>query len=242
MRKLIILSLMAAASSVTFAKCAAPTDLVAVPMQAQAWLQSDSAKVSVNINGSVNNAGLGSLRQSMLVNLNKIVKGDWHITNFNRSQDNSGLEKVYATAQLRLPNNKLGAIRSKAKALSKPGIKYQVTNIQFIPSQMQTQATKANLRANIYTQAQKEILSLDKAFPNQKFRLFSINFQPHAGISGIRPMILAKTASNAVPRMNVGNKVTMNAMVSFQPKRQGPGQGGSMGRPSRHARPNRNQG
>jgi hypothetical protein len=222
MRKLLCTALIGLPMTI-FAHGAPPTNLITMPLQSQMWVNSHSAKVIVNVDASVSNKGLGMLRRAVRGNLNKVVRGSWHITQFSRVQDSSGLEKVNVTAQVRVPDSQLSSVRAHAKALSQPGVKYRIADIQFTPSANQFSQTKTMLRAHIYQKAQAEIQQLNKTFAPQRFKLFKINFQSNYALHPPVAMAFVKRASNsAAAPMQVSNKVVMNATVSFRPMRSTP--------------------
>lgn len=146
-------------------------------------------------------------------------QGEWHIISFDRSQDQSGLEKVQISAQARLPSTALTVLRDKTKTMSKPGQTFTVDNIDFTPSEDEIRAANIALRGVIYQQAKDEVDRLNKAYPDQKYYVHDINF-----IEGIimapgpiMPMNAMAMRSNMqsdnAPKLSVGNKLSINATV-----------------------------
>ena len=65
-------------------------DKVAFQVSAKQWVSTKTALLSVNINATLTNADLVKAREAIMDSLNNIAKGDWHLIQFDRSQDSSG--------------------------------------------------------------------------------------------------------------------------------------------------------
>lgn len=193
-----------------------PLDKVSFQLSAEQWATTQTAKVTVRVNATLTDSQLGAIHTVLMNNLKKIAAdAKWHITEFNRSKNQSGLEQLYATAQARIPETALSSLRQKAKAVTKPGATYTIGSIDFSPSQAEIQTVKANLRSNIYAQTKAELARLNKEYPSERFFLHSINF--NSGVVMPRPqmrtMVLAEAkVGNSAP-MAVSDKITLNANV-----------------------------
>lgn len=193
-----------------------PLNRVNFQLSAERWATTDSAKVIVSVNATLDEAALSTAHQTIMGNLKKISpKAAWHITRFNRSKGQSGLEQLQVLAEARLPETELATLRSKAKSISKPGITFRVADIQFTPSQPEMEKTRSTLRAEIYQDANAEIGRLNKAFPQQCYFLNSIKFrgdapkpQPRFGMA-----MMAKGAAPSAPPLSVSDKLRVNAEV-----------------------------
>lgn len=152
---------------------------ISLQLSAEQWATTQTANVTVSVDASLDKIGLANAQQTIIRQLTKIANGvDWHIVVFNRSQDQSGLEKLRVEAEARVPEKQLSGLRSKAKDISRPGETYRVANIDFSPSQQEIANTKAVVRAKIYAKAKQEIATLNKSFPSAQYFLHSINFGP----------------------------------------------------------------
>lgn len=190
---------------------------VSLRLNAEQWVTTKTALVTIGINVSVSDNDLGKAQNHIMDKLNQLAgKADWHILTFDRSQDQSGLEKVQASAQARLPDNELAGIREKAKAISKPGETFTLDNVQFVPTEDEIRNANTVLRNNIYQQAKTELDQLNKLYPDQKYYIHQINF-----ISDVvpGPMMQAKfsngigaSASSSAP-LDVGDKLRLSAVV-----------------------------
>ena len=199
----------------------APMDKVALRLASEQWVKTDDAKVTVTINAVLHNQGLITLRRNITNSLNKIGAGEWHITSFNRRQDRSGLESVYASAEARLGGKALGSLRTNAKRMSRPGLTYRIANIDFKPSMKATEVGRHQARQAVYEQINLELARLRKTFPGQHYTVAQVSFIPYMPYSsGQRDRSMMMEAAprmaglaKAMPAMQVSQKVTETALV-----------------------------
>lgn len=198
---------------------------VAYRTQAQQWATTTTAKVTVTVDASLAGNKLGQLHAQVMKKLQKIAsKVEWHITQFNRSQEQSGLERVTVIAQARIPQQQLSDLRKQAKAVSQPGQTYRISDIQFTPSMAEVERVRGQLRDQIYNDANAELARLNKVYPNAHYSLHSITFdgaQPIVPMPGpMRTMFMAKVAGPQAiaPALTVSNKVTISANVVLSAK------------------------
>jgi hypothetical protein len=193
-----------------------PLNKVILPLNAEQWLTTKTALVSVSVNAAVADQGIEKVRGNVMQKLLQIAsKGDWHVVSFNRQQDPSGLESVQISAQARLDQVDLNGLRNKAKSISKAGETYTISSIEFTPSNDEIRVANTALRANIYQQAKTEIDSLNAMYPTQKYYLHKIDFM----MMGPMPVAMQKNAmyaaDMAAPAMAVGDKASMSATVEI---------------------------
>lgn len=193
-------------------------DKISLQLQAEQWVTTKTALVNVAVNAAVTDQGIEKIQAEVMQKLVQLSdKGEWHILSFDRQLDKSGLEGVQLIAQARLPQTDLGALRGKAKSISKPGETFSIDQVRFTPSDEEIKQANSVLRANLYQQAKAEIEVLNKTYTDQKYYLHQIDFQnvtmPEAMMQPMNYM--AKTASLAAPApaLNVGNKVQLQASV-----------------------------
>lgn len=190
---------------------------VSLDLHSERWVTTDTGLVTVRVNAAVNNQGIDKLQMDVMQKLNLLSnRGEWHVVSFDRQLDNTGLESIQIVAQARLPQSELAQLRTKAKNISKPGVTFVIDDIQFSPSEDEMQQAKVALRADIYQQAKAEIDMLNKAYPDQKFYIHTVDFTQPNPIAPMPMMqnqvMLAKVAVRPEP-LNIGNKVTMDARV-----------------------------
>jgi hypothetical protein len=190
---------------------------VTMQFKAEQWVATKTALVTVGVNASVTGSGLGKIQNDVLNKLNKLSsKGEWHIVSFNRSLDQSGLERVQMSAQSRLPSDELSGLRDRAKSMSVPGETYTLDNVEFVPSAEELRDANTALRNDIYNQAKTELDNLNKLYPDQKFYLHNANFysdmnaQPKAML-----MAVSGAAESANRPLAVGDKLKISATFIF---------------------------
>jgi hypothetical protein len=193
---------------------------VVIQFNAEQWVISKTALVTVGVNATLNAGGLDKIQDEILKKLSDISsQGDWHIVSFDRSQDSSGLDKVVISAQARLPNGSLSALRDRAKSLTKPGETFTLDNITYTPSEEDLRQANTDLRATIYAQTKDEIERLDKMYSDQHYYVHDVDFVRE--VTPISPMPMAGNymamrampASSSSSNLAVGDKLTITATV-----------------------------
>lgn len=199
-------------------------DKVVFQVSAKEWVTTQTALLNVTINVTLNNADLVRARADIMDSLNKVAKGDWHLLQFDRSQDNSGLEKLYVQAQARVDQSALTDIYQNAKSVSMPGANYQISGVEFKPSLEETQQVKAKVREKLYQQINDELARMNKAYPAQHYSVSNLIFvqgdnvvQPQAYEA--KQMNVMAMASAPAP-LTVSNELVLTAMVEAASNRQ----------------------
>lgn len=186
-------------------------------ISAEKWASTQTAKVTVNINATLTDKQLGSIHNTVMDGLNQIIpKTDWHITQFNRNKNDSGLEQLSIMAEARVAGDVLANVQNNAKSISKPGITYTINAIDFSPSLAEIQKIEASLRAQIYVEIKEELSKLDKEYPSENFFLHNIQFNTDAIIPQPQlqaTMFIASKAAAKNNDMTVSNKVILHANV-----------------------------
>jgi hypothetical protein len=185
----------------------------------EGWVAFDTADVVINVSASLTEDQLGKAHTDILAKLNQIAKADWHITQFNRTPSQSGLEQLQVQASARLPETALINVRSEAKTISKEGETYTVGDINFAPTLADTIAERETLREEIYQAVQKELVTLNKIYPNQHYVVHQVAFREEE----VRPepmmraMVMTANAAAPAPTppLNVQNKLVISADVSL---------------------------
>lgn len=197
---------------------------VILQLNAEQWVPTKTALVTIGVNATMNGTALEKAQNEILTKLGQISnKGEWHIVSFDRSLDQSGLEKVQISAQARLPSSDLSGLRDRAKAITVPGETFTLDNVEFTPSDQELRDANTSLRSDIYQQAKNEIASLNKLYPDQKFYLHNVNFQnivmpmPMAQnamyMRGVSNMAGIAAPMTKVNNIAVGNKLNITAVV-----------------------------
>jgi len=188
---------------------------VAYTISAESWVKSDSAVVTVSVNASLKDGQMATIHQDVLNKLSKIADGDWHITQFNRNESQSGLEQVGIVAEVRLADSNLADIPANAKKVSEPGETYKVENVEFKPSLAQVEKTRDDLRVKIYKDIAAQQKQLNSVFDDQHYQVNTVNFLPTEIQPGPRVMMNAMVKSASAPNFSVSDKIQMQATVVF---------------------------
>lgn len=196
----------------------------------QGWVKAKSAKITVSVNASLNAKQLATFQQSVMQQLNTMApskkrkkgKKGWRVTNFNQTQSNSGLENVNLSASKRVRANMLASITNKVKALSKAGVSYKVSNIDFSPSFKQVEKTKQKLRQRVYQIVLKQLKTTNNIFKGPHYHVQSISFNSILLGGSPRPVPMASYAlvnrlerKAAQPSLKVSQKINMTANVTL---------------------------
>lgn len=220
MKKIKLLAIMLSITTPSLATVNNPPlilDRVSFQISARQWVSTQSAKLSVSINMTLNTADLVKARNDIMEKLNKIAKGEWHLVEFNRSQDNSGLETLFVNATVRLNQSALTDIYANAKKVSAPGAQYQISGVEFSPSLEETQATRAKIRDELYKKVNAEIQLLNKTYPNQNYSLSQLSFTegenaPIAPV-GYKNKAVTAMAADGGAAVNLSTELIMTAIV-----------------------------
>ena len=198
-----------------------PLNQIALQLTAEQWVVTKTANVVVGVDATFNGSQLAQARNDVLTKLGKFVtNSDWHITTFDRTQDESGLEKIHLEAQARIPDQSLGDLRNQAKSFTKPGETYTIMSIDYSPTVAESEAVKNDLRSKIYSQIKEELVRINGVFANQQYYVHSVDFgnlipQPLPAMASGRMMMAAAVQANAEaqPAVTVSNKITLQATV-----------------------------
>jgi hypothetical protein len=190
-------------------------------LSARDWVTTDSALLKIHISATLTNTDIVKAHQHILEQLNKIAKGDWQIVQFNRGQDNSGLEKLEVDAQIRVAQNILSNVYQQMKAVSHPGENYSVSIIEFKPSFEEMQQAKNHLREKLYQQVVQELESINKLYPSQQYSVQHLEFiedpqlmMPKAQVEN---MVLSSMPNQAPMKTN--NELYLTVMVDVASNR-----------------------
>jgi len=177
-----------------------PPDQVALSLSAEGWVEAAKARVRVAVDSAQTGAEAGNLRADLKATLAKLLPGaDWHLTDFERSRDQTGLERWHLEAETRVAETALDGLYDRAKAQSRPGEQVGVASIDFTPELAEREAVMAELRAKIYAQAKEELGRLSSVYPDRSFRLREVNFGPQGPIPmAAAPMMKVARAGAAV--------------------------------------------
>ena len=199
-------------------------DKVLFQVSSKQWVTTQTALLSVSVNVTLGSADLVKARSDIMTRLNKIALGDWHLLAFDRSQDSSGLEKLYVQAQARVNQAALTDMYQNAKSVSIPGAKYEVSGVEFKPSLEETQAIREKIREQLYQKVSDEMSRMNKVYPTQNYTVSHLMFvegdavsQPRAyQAKEINTMMMAAVSAP----LTVSNELLMTAVVEAASNRK----------------------
>lgn len=198
-------------------------DKIQFQVSSKQWVSTQTALLNISINVTLSNADLVKARADIMDSLYKVAKGEWHILAFERSQDNSGLEKLDVKAQARVDQGALTDIYQNAKSVSMPGAKYEVNSVEFKPSLEETQVIRAKIREKLYQLVNDEITRMNKAYPNQNYSISQLIFvegdahpEPRAYEAKQMNVMMAQAAAP----LSVSNELLMTAFVEAASNRK----------------------
>jgi len=224
LRKILLLIALILMSPAAFAQeMPKPDDTVGFSLSAEDWVTTKTAHVTLNVEAAVSAATAGTMRADMIKAVGDVAKGDWRLVGFNRSQDQTGLDRWSASFESRLPESDLGGLADAAKKASKAGMQITVGDVDFTPTLDETEAVRTTLRARLYKQATDQLAALNAALPGRGYRIAQISFDdadnaPPPPRMMHRPMVMMAGASAApapAPEMEHSEKLTMNAQVVY---------------------------
>ncbi|KTC89435.1 hypothetical protein OQJ18_09350 [Fluoribacter dumoffii] len=201
-------------------------DKIEFQLSAKQWVTTQTALLGVSINVTLTSADLVKARADIMDRLNKIAKGEWHLIEFARSQDSSGLEKLFVQAQARVNQEALTDIYKNAKDVSLPGAKYEISSVDFKPSFDETQAVLGQIRQRLYQQINDELVRINKTYPGQNYTVSNLVF--FEGNNPPQPRPLQAKVMNtmmmgqalAAPALTVSNERILTALVEVASNRK----------------------
>lgn len=231
MRQVVRLMVLIMFASNVFADGSTPKlvlDNIHFQMSAKQWVTTQSALLRVTIHVTLTKADLVKARAEIMEKLKKIGNGEWHLTQFNRSQDSSGLESLFVQAQARINQADLTDIYQNAKAASIPGARYDISGVEFQPSLEEVQQVRAKVREQLYQQVNEEIARINKVYPNQSYSVKELSISesetpiPMQRAYKATEMNAAVMGAEPAPTLAVSNQIIMTAdVIASSNRKQG---------------------
>ena len=172
-------------------------------LSAESWCATQSARVIVGVEASVSGSGAGSARAEMMKAVDEVAEADWRLTNFNRTQDQTGMERWSAQFEARLPEKHLSGLSETAKKHSRPGMQLRIENIDFTPTLAETQNATNKLREELYKAANEQLAALNATIAGRNFRIALINFTNMPDRPTAAPMMMRANAMAANKMMTM---------------------------------------
>ena len=173
-----------------FADAPKPDDTVSFELSAEDWVTTKTAHVTLGVEAAVKASDEGDLRADMLKAVNSAAKADWKETGFNRSQDQTGMERWSVMFDARLEEDELNGLADKLKKESKAGMQVSIANVDFSPTLEEMESARAALRAHILKEANEQLAALNTALPERGYRISEVTF---SGGPVVMPRMMHKT-------------------------------------------------
>ena len=208
-----------------------PMDEVTLSFIVEEWIDSDTAKVTIDITAAIEGKDGPSVRDEIKESLEKLFSGDWRFVRLDRRIDAAGMEQWTASAQIRVPEKDLNNVAGQAKALSRVGLQLRIGNVDYTPTRAQFEALNRELRSRLNTMIKDEIAAIRNELPGgRNWRVGTVHYGDHQSFSNVRGGQIMAMSANATPQttdfddvgaygesgggFDISQKVTMTATVS----------------------------
>ncbi|MDD3029588.1 MAG: hypothetical protein PHS57_04835 [Alphaproteobacteria bacterium] len=189
-------------------------DAVSFDLAAETWVSTQKATVRLNVEAAVSDADASKTRSAMDRAVRSVAKADWHMTNFVRSQDKTGLERWSVFFEARLADDSLNGLAEAVKKAGRPGMQIRVASIDFSPSLDEIEAARAALREQLLKQAAEQLAALNATLPGRHFRIGAVSFS-NEGAPIPRPVkaLFATNDQADSPALDLSKKIILHAHV-----------------------------
>ncbi|GEM_PF-698169 len=175
-------------------------DSITLELRAETWVTTARSLVQVNIVAAGDSANAATIRDEISKALEGLVSDTkWRSISLNRSQDEAGLERWYATYEARVAESQLAGLADKVKKNSRAGLQFTIASVQFSPELKEIEDANITLRQDIYKQVDAELARLNAAYPGRNFRVSGVQF--NGGNVSVRPMVAR--ANNRMMKMGM---------------------------------------
>ncbi len=196
-------------------------DSVSLFFSVEELIVSDTVKVTLKVTKILSD----NIDFNIKNTLREVYEVDWTITNLSRYEE-TGLERINATAIARIPDSQISKINTKAKEVSKAGLEIQVSEFDYSPQRNKIEETKRSLRERIYKLAEDEAALLNIITKDGKlhpWRIGRVEFvRADSNSSNMRSVATTAAYFNAPeggaadeqPDMDLSYRVNISANVS----------------------------
>ena len=203
-----------------------PMSEVSMDISAEDFITSETAKLTFAATFALTDTAIDS-KAEVLTNAKQIVDGEWFVTNVQRNEDTSGIENVTFNLSVRVKEREVGAIKSKIRAVNRPGLKFVLVNIDYSPTAAQIQDGNKGLRRKVYLKANEELEVLNEVMKtdSEQWMIGSIDFRTAVAVgnsgysksNNLRASVSAmyESASEAEEDGGVTQRLTLSATVNF---------------------------
>jgi hypothetical protein len=191
------------------------------------YITSETAKVSVTVTYAMMDADQDP-RAEVMKAADEVSKAAWYVNGVHRAEDNSGIETVTYSLTVRVPEKEINSLKKKVKAVSRAGLKMQITGTDYSPTTAQFEEGKKAIRKKIYEKVNDELKILNEIVieGDERWVVGDVNFlnnQPlmtknSRGITASAMYESFNSAAEDEESDGVTQKLTMTANVTFARK------------------------
>lgn len=153
-----------------------PDDTITVQLSAEDYVTATSGKVTLSVDAALKDSDAANTRKEILAGAQKIAKTTWRMINFNRSTDQTGLERWNATLEARLPEAQLTGLTNAAKSASRPGLQFTMNGTDMSPTLAEMETGRAKLREALLAKVNEELARVNKSASGRTYRIADIQF------------------------------------------------------------------
>lgn len=202
-------------------------DTITVQLSAEDYVTATSGKVTLSVDAALKDSDAANTRKEILSGAQKIAKTEWRMINFNRSTDQTGLERWNATLEARLPEAQLTGLNNAAKSASRPGLQFTVNGTDMSPTLAEMETGRAKLRETLLAKANEELARVNKGAGGRSYRIADIQYgafgMPVPMMAYAKAPMMARNAEMAVASdsnaggasFSVDQQIQMTATVTY---------------------------
>jgi hypothetical protein len=170
-------------------------------------------------------------KNTVLESAKSIYDGDWYVTSSNRHEGPGGIEVVNYTLNVRVKDSAISAAKQKLEEANvRKGLRFELSELDYTPTQAQLEEANKELRKKIYSRANDELAILNDTIKSGEgdWLVGSIQFggAPQVAKSMRSQMYNSVSASSAGAfndddgddEGGITQKVSLSANLSFTKK------------------------
>lgn len=204
-------------------------DTIHFNLTAETTVINDTVKVMASIEAVIQpGQDDPALRSEIRSTLSKLISGaDWQFSNFVRSTDRTGLERVSLTATTRVSETENSNLDGRAVSVSRPGLTIvRVTVDQSIPH-VKIEAAEHTLRMTLLTRANDELAAVNTIMGKDKqtsavYRVSGIEFEregssdySHMRTKSYAATAIMESAASDDSVLGHAEKIKLNARLTL---------------------------
>ena len=138
-------------------------DYVHFSTAAEDIVTSDTVRVRVKITCVASGKGASNLIPSVEKALAEVLPGAWQVIPGERKEDAAGMEQVGLLATIRVEETRTDGVVNRIRNINRGGMRMELDDIDYRPPQLAIGRVLADLRQEVYHNAQAEVARLNKS-------------------------------------------------------------------------------